>query len=1135
MDAIELGRQRAAEIHDELVGLGCSPWQPLALVTRDCERRDIEISAIDRGSPLLAGARAVFDPLTRSIKHERTGSDFDDALLIAHELGHVTLGDDRIANTTSDVDAGRSAEAAPVGEERVVDYSRKARREVQMDLFARELLLPRATARRLHLHDQMSASAIADRLGAPFGAVAQQLLDALLLSPMPSPSPARPDAPLTARQDDAARHRGAAYLLEAGPGTGKTKTLVSRVSGLVAENEDPRAIVVLTYSNKAAGELADRIGAQHPEAAAAMWIGTFHAFGLNLIRRFHREMGFTSEPGLIDRPDAIARLLDRVVSLGLKHYRDLYDPTMKLRDVLGAISRAQDEVVSPERYEALAAAMARDAVATGSGHDAAEKADEVVRIYRCYEEIKRERGRVDFGDLVAQCVTFLEARADVRQALRAEFRHILVDEYQDVNRASVRLLQALTEGGRNLWCVGDIRQAIYRFRGASSFNLARFKTEDFPSGTGGRLDVNYRSRQEIVDAFGSFAEDMPVAGATGAKLEASRGASGDPVEFRTVQGDNGAEMDALVASIEALKAAGCTYRDQALLCSGNDRLNKIGAGLEARGVPVLYLGNLFERPEVRDLLSWLSLLVDPRAAGLARRAGVPELALSFSDVAAVLVQARGQAGAKPLAWCREAVPAGLSAEGVAALVHHREVLEGLGPDADPWEALALFLLDRTRTAAIIAAAADVTGRARGIAVWQLMNFVRAQPGGGWRIQRLLDRIRQLVLLSDDRDLRNLPDAAKGIDAVRLMTMHGSKGLEFPVVHIPGLNLNTLPRSPQAPACPPPAGLVEGADGRGREITDCEHREEQECLFYVALSRAEDRLILYAPDRTAAGATRQRSPFIARLGGDVLQTSVPIAAPGEEEPPELRIDVVFPGAPVLTEAQLALYERCPRRFFYTHVLETGGRRGTTLFMDMHEVVRRVTTDLAADPGRALDQAAVAALTDLHWLQSTLAATAADSGYRQAADAMISYFVRSRQGRDPGLAEPLRFDLPGAAIVVRTDEAVLEPGGGRVFRHVRTGHRTDTLMKSKALNAFAIAVGRAAPGCRAEIVFLSDETIEPLDIKPNVLGKRVDDLAGFVSGILEGRYPPKASTRTCPNCPAFFICGPAPDGRLEKILA
>ncbi len=1131
MDAIELGRQRAAQLHGELIRLGCSPWAPLDLVVRECDRRDIEINAIEPGSPLLAGARASFDPQARSIKHERTGSDFDDAFLIAHELGHVVLGDDRMPSTTTDADAARSAEAAPVGEERIVDYSRKARREVQMDLFARELLLPRDAVRRLHLEDRMCAGEIAGRLGAPFGAVAQQLLDALLLPPIPPAPPPPPERPLNERQREAADHRGVAYLLEAGPGTGKTKTLVARVAGLV-EIEDPRAIVVLTYSNRAAGELAARLGASHPEAAAAMWIGTFHAFAMNLIRRFHREMGFATEPGLIDRPDAILLLLDRVASLGLKHYRNLYDPTMVLRDVLDAISRAQDEVVSSQQYQALAAKMEREAGGDAEAREAAEKAGEVARIYRCYDEIKGSHGRVDFGDLVARCVTFLEERDDVRKALRAEFRHILVDEYQDVNRASVRLLQALTDKGRNLWCVGDVRQSIYRFRGASSYNLARFRTIDFPGGTGARLDVNYRSRKEIVEAYGAFADEMPVSGATDAGLHADRGPSGDPVEFRTVHGHNGAEMDALAASIREFKTAERGFRAQALLCSGNDRLGKIGAGLEARGIPVLYLGSLFERPEVRDLLAWLSLLVDPRAAGLARRASVPELTLSLSAVGAVLSQTRAQPDAEPLAWCRGSLSTDLGPDEAAAIEHHRRTSEGFGPESDPWVALALFLLDRSRVAADIASAADVTSRAKGIAVWQFMNFVRAQPGGRQRIQRLLDRIRQLVLLSGDRDLRNLPDAAQGIDAVRLMTMHGSKGLEFPIVHIPGMNLNTLPRSPSAPTCPPPAGLVEGAKERGRGVTDREHREEQECLFYVALSRAEDRLVLYAPDRTTADAARQASPFIGRLGPDLRRRTVAIENPGAEEQPEVGIEVAFAGELSLTDSQLSLYERCPRRFFYTHVLGTGGRRGTTSFMDMHEVVRRVTETLAADPAHPVDDAAVARLTERHWSESPLAALSVEAGYRQAADAMIAYFVRSRQGRVPAVAEQLRFGVPGATIIVAAEEILVEGRGSRVFRQVRTGHRTDTLMKSKSLNAFAIAVARAAPGCRAEIVFLSDETASPLEVKPNALGKRVNDLAGFVAGILGGRYPPKRSPRTCPSCPSFFVCGPAPPGSRAK---
>ena len=161
-----------------------------------------------------------------------------------------------------------------------------------MDLFARELLLPRTVARALHLDQGLPASEIAAKLGAPIEVVAQQLFDALLLPAVPAVAAAtHVEQPLNPLQAEAAAHRGQAYLLEAGPGTGKTQTLIARVEGLLEEGVDPRRILLLTFSNKAAGEMAERIARKRPEAAAAMWIGTFHAFGLDIIRRFHAELG----------------------------------------------------------------------------------------------------------------------------------------------------------------------------------------------------------------------------------------------------------------------------------------------------------------------------------------------------------------------------------------------------------------------------------------------------------------------------------------------------------------------------------------------------------------------------------------------------------------------------------------------------------------------------------------------------------------------------------------------------------------------------------------------------------------------------------------------------------------------------
>ncbi len=1136
MDALELGRQAAAAIHAKLVAQGCDPWNPMALVMGAASQRDIhEITPLRLGSPLLGTARASYDPQSNSIQHEDTGDAFLNAFLIGHELGHATLGDDRLPDQAFSPDPAQSAEAAPVGEERVADYSRKSRREVQMDLFSRELLMPRTFVRNQHLAG-MTALAIAERLGAPYEVVAQQLLDALLLPPVElAHEEEGKDRPLNRRQADAATHRGGAFLLEAGPGTGKTKTLVGRVCDLIEKDEDPRGIVVLTYSNKAAGELSSRIAARAPEAAAAMWIGTFHAFGLNLVRRFHGALGFAREPRLLDRTEAIELMLGQVAGLELKHYRDLVDPTEKLRDLLSAISRAQDEVVLAPRYAELVEAMLTEG---GGAENLARvaKAREVARVYESYTAIKKAGSRVDFGDLVALPTDLLERRPEIAQQLRDEYLHILVDEYQDVNRASVRLLQQLTDQGRNLWYVGDIRQSIYRFRGASSFNLDRFD-EDFPGGARGHLKVNYRSCDEIVRAYSTFAEQMPVKGATRVELEASRGACGVKPEFRYVEGDTEREIDAVADAIKAMRADGFAYRDQALLCSGNDRLASLGAGLETRGIPVLYLGSLFERPEVKDLLAWLSLLTDRRAMALARSTGAAGLELELADVAAIGAALRDDA-AEPMAWA-DALPSTLSADGRAAVQSYARLLHGFNANSSPWNTLAQLLLDRSRIAAEIAGSNAVAARARGIAIWQLMNFVRAQPNpSAGAIHLLLERIRRLVRLSDDRDLRHIPAAAAGIDAVRLMTMHGSKGLEFPVVHIPGMTTGTLPRGAQAPACPPPDGMIAGTTERGRAVTDREHQEEQECLFYVALSRAKDRLLLYSPDRTKAGeraaSTRNPSPFIDRLGLRIARSKVAPAA-YDLGPVEVLVDVGYHGEPTFTQSELSLYERCPRRFFYTHILKLGGRRITTAYEDLHDVVRAAMTDLLGAPGFTTDPASLSVLIDRHWAASPLVREPTGQAYRPFADELVARFVRRRA--EGTLVAPPRLTVPlgGALVRVDVEYALQAPNGVITLRQVRTGHMRTTEMKGAAVMGLLLAARHAAPGCNAELLFLSDDACELLDLNGKPLENRRAKLAASVAGILAGAFPTKPSTRTCPKCPAFFTCGAVPKGRLEKFFA
>jgi superfamily I DNA/RNA helicase len=1127
MDPIELGRQHAWLLHGEAVQRGRNPWSPYEFAVGIANDLGITVEICAPGAAMLDGGRASFDPDLRLIVHETNGTPFDQAFLVAHEVGHAELGDgDEEAEPAVHVDPARTSEAAPVGMDRVVDYSRRQRREVQMDLFARELLLPRPVAVDLHVADGQTCSDIAARLGAPFEVIAQQMLDALLLPAVPVVAAAAPvEIPLNDKQRTAASHRGSAFLLQAGPGTGKTRTLVARVESLLDEGVDPRRILLLTFSNKAAGEMTERIAQRRPGEAASLSIGTFHSFGLDILRRFNDRCELPPDPRLMDRTEAVELLENEFPRLGLTHYRNLYDPSQTAADILMAVYRAKDEVVGPQGYLALAQTM-RAIASAPADLEAAEKAEEVARVYARYEELKATSGCVDFGDLVMRPVALLERDEAVRTQLQDDYDHILVDEYQDVNRSSVRLLSALKPSGQNLWVVGDSKQSIYRFRGASSFNMARFGREDFPGGVRDSLDINYRSSSEIVESFSTFATGMSAAdGAT--SLEADRGRSGSAPEVITVS-DGSLLTAALVDSIEQFRAEGFRYRDQAVLCKGNDKLSDTGQELERAGVPVLFLGSLFERTEVKDLIAVLLLLLDKRAMGLIRTACWPEFAMTLEDAIRVFERLRG-AEVEPGAW-RQGTPE-VTPAGHAALAALSTALAGFNATSQPWTVLATLLLDRTRLAARIASSSSVSDQAQGIAIWQFMNFVRVQPNGqGLPIQRLSERVRRLLRLRDDRDLRQLPAAAQSIDAVRLMTIHGSKGLEFSVVHISGVNKDSIPGALRSPKCPPPNGMVTGGRGSPEDVVRAAHNEEQECLFYVAMSRARDRLAFYGATAKSNGHARPLSQFLDRVG-TVSRRPVTPSTVLPLAPDATRIPVVFSGTPRFSSEAIALYESCGRRFLYTHLLQVGGRRRMNAFMLMHEAIREVY--------RAVVGQGVATAAECEALLSQAFVTHGlhDHGYvddyRAMASTMLRYFLESRAG---ALVEPptaLRISFDHHEVEVRPDE-VLVCDGVRTLRRVKTGHASSKDGKDVGAAAFILAARAAFPDARVELVYLADADTKPLVLSVRELGTREDKLVGIFRDIRSGSFRAVTSDMTCPNCPAFFVCGAVPAGTLVKVF-
>ena len=366
-----------------------------------------------------------------------------------------------------------------------------------------------------------------------------------------------------------------------------------------------------------------------------------------------------------------------------------------------------------------------------------------------------------------------------------------------------------------------------------------------------------------------------------------------------------------------------------------------------------------------------------------------------------------------------------------------------------------------------------------------------------------------------------------------MTIHGSKGLEFPVVHLPGLNAGTIPRMAPRPPCPPPDAMVEGGEGSALDVLRAGAEEEQECLFYVALSRARDRLFLYAPTQMSNGRAWRTSPFVDVLGAGVDRRSiVPSRAPldgAEFRPVALEVE----GSLRFSASKIALYERCPRRFFYTHVLELGGRRTATAFMQLHEAVRTVAEEVIAGPG---------AVTDDDLCRRATAAMAerglAEHGYheqfRALAMSLLRFFVSSRDGHraEAPIAISVRFG--DEEIVVRPDDVLVDRAGRRRLRRVRTGHFRSRESDDVAAAAFVLAARQEFPDAVVELVHLSDEEVREVDLKPTKLRNRQTKLATFLERIRQGHFPPEVSPRTCPGCPNFFICGPTPDGVLRKNL-
>lgn len=1101
-------RQQADRRHAKYAGSGD------ALVSAEMLFRAAELETgltrevRPQGDALLEGAEAMYDAERRRIYTSSATNLQVAAFHIAHEFAHHWLDQagKRCGGTDLNIATPAEPEMSWVGDPDA--YSPKERAEALANVYAREFLLPRSKLRALTALESFDAHAISILVGVPVDLVMQQLADALLLpvERMGSDAVSAEKPPDDTQSRAITAGNGPSRVL-AGPGTGKTRTLIGRVVHLIAQGSNSGSIAVLTFSNLSAQDISARLRAAVGEKATALWVGTFHAFGLELLRKYGAAIGLPASLRLLNRSDTLDLLLELLPRLNLNYYLDLNEPLRKLGSIASLISRAKDELVTPQAYE-LAARAQQEAATDKSSREEADRALEAARAYVVYEAELRRRGWVDFGDLIAQTVELLRT-TDCRPQVRSQYRHLLVDEYQDMNRASAMLLRELVEPGAGPWVVGDVRQAIYRFRGASPINLENFD-RDFPGASTKLLGVNYRSGGRIVRTFESFGGGPP--------LEPHRGRDEGSISFH-VATTLRAEYEGIASSILAAIAQGGHFVDHAILARSHTTLARLSQYLEMRGVPCLYFGDFFERPEIRDLLSLLQLTSEPTGVGLVRVARLPQYVLSDSDIAA-LFEVREARDKPMLAVLRDPRGiVGLSAVGYATVQRLASDLSSVEYSQTAHALLLRFLLGRGDHLGPLLADRSVAGQQRRLAVYQLLQVARTfrAPPKTDPKRAFLDHIRRLELLDEEKQLRQLPAAAQDIDAVRLMTVHASKGLQFPIVHLPTLTNRHFPFN-RKDLTVLPLGLADTSALMSREA-------EEEALFFVALSRAENEVHLSRAINCGGGGYQNcaPSPFLARIRQHLPRP--PDAAAdwnreGRGEPEANLLPGLAHRASWSAHA-IETYLECPRKFYYREVLNLHPQGSQSPFLRSHAAVK-ASLEWMRDAASQEARAAWPERFSADWLEKGPQGHALESLYRTAAEQMM----RTAQTLMDGEIRPLDLELTvggGIKVTAHADHIRLH-NGEMVIQRLKEGRlaKKETVKIRYAIWQ-AAAMRQQGNGVKVRFEHVSLLTGERSEATAKDKGLNADiaKVETALVNIAAGRFAP-APNQYCPQCEFYFIC-------------
>jgi DNA helicase II / ATP-dependent DNA helicase PcrA len=638
---------------------------------------------------------------------------------------------------------------------------------------------------------------------------------------------------LNPQQRAAVTHAGGPLLIVAGAGSGKTRVLTHRIAYLLAERAvAPGEILAITFTNKAAGEMASRVAALVGDRRArAMWVMTFHSACVRILRREAGRFGYPSNFSIYDSADSqrLMALVCRELDLDSRQY--------PAKSMAAQVSNLKNELIDYESYKSIARGAKERVLAEA---------------YAEYQRRLVAAGAMDFDDLIMVTVNLFQAFPDVSESYRRRFRHVLVDEYQDTNHAQYALVRELVSGGGALFAnatpvsqtsagtpgapgsgaaeplapselcvVGDADQSIYAFRGATIRNIVEFE-EDYPDATVILLEQNYRSTQNILAAANAVVSRNP-----GRKPKNLWSDAGDGALITAYVADNEHDEAAFVAEeVDKLTDDGLATPGQVAVFYRTNAQSRVFEEVFIRvGLPYRVVGGVrfYERKEVRDLLAYLRLIANPAdEVSLRRVVNVPKRGIGDRAEEYVAAYASRERITFATALRTPSAIPTLAARSAAAIAGFNTLLDELRDQAasdGPVAELVEAILDQTGLQAALESSEDLQDATRVENLQEMVSVARefdgANPDG-----TLADFLERVALVAD---ADQIPDGEDHGGLVTLMTLHTAKGLEFPVVFLTGMEEEVFPHA--------------------RALTDQRELEEERRLAYVGITRAMERLYL----------------------------------------------------------------------------------------------------------------------------------------------------------------------------------------------------------------------------------------------------------------------------------------------------